>query len=347
MDIIERMNRKIYLLLLFLHPAYVVWSQIGGESTYQFLELTNSARIAALGGTQVAIRDTADLNLPFHNPALLDKGMHNMLLVNYINYFIDINYGYASYARSYENIGNLALGMHYINYGNFREATGDGELTGLTFTAAEYAFNMIYSNEYKRIGYGINLKPVLSVFESYRSFGLAADLGVYYDFQDSLTTVAVTARNLGGQITTYYQDGNREAVPFDLQAGISTRLKYAPAILSLTMQHLNHWKLGRNEDDREFTPEGIHRRDENFAKQFLRHIVIGVEILPSENFILRAGYNYQRRQELKYEEKLSTVGLSMGFGLKLKRFRFDFATSRFHLAGSSNLFSLAVNLNDL
>lgn len=341
------MNRKIYLLILFLLSAYTGWSQIGGESTYQFLELTNSARIAALGGTQVAISDTSDLNLPFHNPALLHKGMHNTLLVNYINYFIDINYGYASYARSYENIGNFALGMHYINYGDFREATGEGELTGLTFTAAEYALNMIYSNEYQRIGYGVNIKPVLSVFESYRSFGIAADLGVYYSFRDSLTSVGMTARNIGGQITTYYQDGNREPVPFDLQAGISTRLKYAPVIFSLTMQHLNNWKLARYQGEREFTPDGIHERDENFAKQVMRHAVLGIEILPTENFILRAGYNYQRRQELKYDDKLSTVGFSMGFGLRLKRFRLDFASSRFHLAGSSNLFSLAINLNDI
>ena len=53
------------------------------------------------------------------------------------------------------------------------------------------------------------------------------------------------------------------------------------------------------------------------------------------------------KQKLKFEDKLSTVGFSMGFGLRLNRFRFDFATSRFHLAGSSNLFSFAVNLNDL
>jgi len=71
-----------------------------------------------------------------------------------------------------------------------------------------------------------------------------------------------------------------------------------------------------------------------------------VEILPSDNFSIRAGYNFQRRQELKFDERLSTVGFSLGFGLKVKRFRLDFATSRFHLAGSSNLFSLAINLNE-
>ena len=338
------MKQRYFLILLFLVALFPAKAQIGGETTYQFLELTNSARIAALGGTQVAISDTSDLNLPFHNPALLHKGMENSFLINYVNYFADVNYGYASYAKSFENIGNFALGMHYINYGNFREALETGELTGNNFTAAEYALNIIYSSRYKRLNYGATLKPVFSVFESYRSFGIAADLGVSFASKDKLTNVALVGRNMGAQITTYYEDGNREPIPFDLQAGISKKLEHAPVIFLLTMQHLNHWDLSYNEELKDDIST-VFLREESFSKQFMRHVVFGVELLPSDNFTLRAGYNYQRRQELKFDEKVSTVGFSLGFGVKVKRFHFDFATSRFHLAGSSNLFSLAINLN--
>lgn len=340
------MNRKYYLVILYLVAALAGNAQIGGEKTYQFLELTNSARIAALGGTQVAIADTTDLNLPYHNPALLHEGMNNQFLINYVNYLAGINYGYASFAPRFNLKGNLAFGMHYINYGEFREATEQGELTGNFFNAAEYALNVIYSNSYKRLRYGANLKPVFSAFESYRSFGLAADLGVAYSSGDSLTHVGLVARNLGSQLTTYYDDGNREPIPFNLQAGISTRLRHAPVVFSLTMQHLTNWSLAWYEEEDEQDLESWYQRQESFAKQIMRHAVLGVEILPSDNFILRAGYNYQRRQELKYDERLSTVGFSMGFGVRIKRFSLDFATSRFHLAGSSNLFSLAVNLNE-
>jgi hypothetical protein len=340
------MNRKFYLILFCLITTFAGRAQIGGETTYQFLELTNSARIAALGGTQVALTDTGDLNLPFHNPALLHEGMNNNFLVNYVNYLADINYGYVSYAPQINLKGNLAFGMNYINYGEFKEATETGELTGNYFKAAEYALHIIYSDSYKRLRYGVNIKPVYSVFESYQSFGLAADLGITYSSKDSLTNVALVARNIGGQFTTYYADGNREAIPFNLQAGISSKLRHAPVVFSLTMQHLTHWDLAWDESEEEQTLETWYVRQESFAKQIMRHAVLGVEILPSDNFILRAGYNYQRRQELKYDEKLSTVGFSMGFGVKVKRFRLDFATSRFHLAGSSNLFSLAINLNE-
>lgn len=342
---IKELTKRTILFLILLSAVLSGRAQIGGESTYQFLELTNSARMAALGGVQNALNDSTDLNLAYQNPALLHSEMNNILLVNYVNYFADINYGYASYAISTDSIGTFALGMHYINYGDFQEATEHGELTGSNFTAAEYALNIIWSNHYKRLRYGINIKPVLSVFESYQSFGLAADAGAAFSSKDGLTVAGITARNIGGQITTYYQDGNREPIPFNLQAGISMRLKHAPLVFAVTLQNLTNWDLAWNEEDNNDITT-IFEREESFGKQFMRHMVFGVELLPSDNFTLRAGYNYQRRQELKFEDRLSTVGLSMGFGVKIKRFRLDFATSRFHLAGSSNLFSLAVNLNE-
>ncbi len=339
-------NRYILILLLFF--SIKSFGQIGGESTYQFLELTNSARVAALGGNQIAINDSSDLNLPYHNPSLLTAGMKGQFLVNYVNYFADVKYGYASYSPTLDIPGNVAFGMHYINYGKFREATEDGSLTGNTFKAAEYALNLIYSNQYKRWHYGINLKPVLSIFESYQSVGLVADLGISISSKKGLTTVAFVARNIGGQITPYYKNGHIEQVPFDLQFGVSKRLEHAPLVLFLTAQHLNHWDLANLEADKnsETDEYSFYGPTESLGKQLMRHIVFGIELLPSDNFTIRAGYNYQRRQELVFGEKNSTVGFSLGFGFKVKRFRFDFGTSRFHLAGSYNLFSMAINLSE-
>jgi len=340
------MKRKLYLFILVIFSVLTSKAQIGGESTYQFLELTNSARVAALGGSQVAIADTSDLNLPYHNPSLLHKDMSDRVLINYVNYLADVNYGYASYSRSYEGIGNFALGMHYINYGKFQEALETGELTGATFNAAEYALYMIYSNSYKRLKYGATLKPVFSVFESYRSFGIAADAGVNFISKSGYTMVAIVARNMGTQITTYYQNGDREKIPFNLEFGVSQRLKHAPVVLYATLQNMNHWDLASSDEDEEFSTETIYTYDETFLKQFMRHTVLGVEILPSKNFILRVGYNYQVRQELKFDDNVSMVGFSAGFGVRIKRFRLDYGISRFHLAGSSNLFSLSIDLND-
>ncbi len=340
------MVRKLYLIILMSISYFAAKAQIGGEYTYEFLELTNSARVAALGGTQIAIADSSDLNLPYTNPSLLHRDMSNRLQVNYVNYLADVNYGYASYAKTYEGIGNFALGMHYINYGKFDEALETGELTGSTFNAAEYALYMMYSNSYQRLNYGVTLKPIFSAFESYRSFGIAADAGVNFTSKSGFTTVAMVARNIGTQITTYYEDGDREKIPFNLEMGVSQRLKHAPVVFYATLQNLNHWDLASSDEEEEFDTETIYSYEESFTKQFMRHTVLGLEVLPSQNFIIRVGYNYQRRQELKYDDKASTVGFSAGFGVKIKRFRLDYGISRFHLAGSSNLFSFSINLND-
>ncbi len=71
------MRRAVIItLVLLVHMA--TFAQKGGESTYSFLGLTNSARVAALGGEAVSLMDD-DINLVFHNPALLSPGMHNNL----------------------------------------------------------------------------------------------------------------------------------------------------------------------------------------------------------------------------------------------------------------------------
>ncbi len=338
------MRKLIFLITLtaFCYPK--AFAQLGGENTYDFLNLTNSARMAALGGNQVALNDSLDLNLSYNNPSLLNVNMRNMLSVNYVDYFAGVNYGYAAYSFGTPLPGNFAVGMHYINYGKFIEALPNGEKTGATFNAAEYALNIIYSNSYKQFTYGINLKPILSSFESYQSVGFAADLGISYFSKNQNTVTALVARNIGTQITTYYDGAERESIPFDLQFGISQKLQHAPIRFAATLQHLQKWDLAKPAEDNTGTST-IYKED-NFTKKFMRHMVFGVELLPSPNFTIRAGYNYQLRQEMKLDEKMSTVGFSWGFGFRISRFQVSYGSARYHLAGSSNLISIALKLNE-
>ena len=366
------MRKYFILIVLHILVSQLAFSQIGGEYTYDFLNLTNSARMAALGGNQVALNDSLDLNVSFNNPSLLSSGTKNMLALNYVDYFAGINYGYASYSFKTPFPGNFAMGMHYINYGKFIEALPSGERTGATFNAAEYALNIIWSNEFKwgeiqkksvlpdstskvypdsitvpgqrRLAYGINLKPILSSFESYQSIGIAADLGVSYISRNGQTVAALVARNIGSQITTYYDGANRESIPFDLQFGISKKLLHAPIRFAATMQHLQKWNLAKPVEDK--TGAITTYTEEKFTQKFMRHLVLGIELLPSSNFTIRAGYNHQIRQELRLDEKMSTVGFSWGFGVRISRFQFSYGSGRYHLAGSSNLISVAINLNE-
>lgn len=323
-------------------------AQKGGESTYSFLGLTNAARVAALGGEVVSLMDD-DLNMVFHNPSLLSAGMHSHLTLNYVNYFAGVNYGYAAYSHHREGIGSFAAGMHYVNYGIFDRTDELGQPLG-TFRASEYALNLFFSRQLidTFLTAGINVKPIFSSFEQYTSTGLAVDLGLTYHFPQSLTTVALVARNLGTQITTY--TGISEKLPFEIQAGITQGLAHAPFRFTLTFQHLERWDLTYEKPDREgLTGQGdpVQRSSfDIFGDKLMRHVVVGVEFLLGENFHVDLGYNYKRRQEMKVTARPGMVGFSFGFGFRISKFHISFGRASYHLAGGTNHFSLTTNLSE-
>lgn len=341
---------KYFLLFISILILSGARAQFGGNSTYDFLNLTSSARVNALGGNQVGLIDSMELSLSYYNPAMLMPGSSNTLSINYIDYLGDIRYGYASYAHSFNNIGTFSTGIQYINYGTFKEATPDGELTGRTFKASDYALNLLYSkNVWDNFTAGVNLKPIYSVYESYTSFGIAADLGVSYIDSSGNFSAGIVAKNMGAQLTTYVVNGDREPLPFDLQAGFAQRLAHAPFRFNVTLQHLTNWKLTDYStwtyDHREDDYLGIGRSDD-IVKQFMRHVILGIEFIPTKNFIVGVGYNFQRRWSLSLADNPASVGLSAGFTVKVSKFRVSYALASYHVSGPSNIFSVSTNLSE-
>lgn len=332
------------MLLVFFQAGL---AQKGGESTYSFLGLTNSARVAALGGEVVSLLDD-DINLVFHNPALLSPGMHNNLSLNYVNYFAGVNYGYASYAYSLENVGNLAAGMHYVNYGTFDHTDELGELQG-TFRASEYALNLFYSRYLldSALTAGVNLKPIFSSLEQYTSFGLAVDLGLSYHFKNSLTTVGLVLKNMGAQLSSY--TSTREPLPFEIQAGITQGLAHAPFRFTVTFQHLERWDLSYSLEEEELSFSGSDERTsgfDSFGDKLMRHVILSTEFLIGKNFHVEVGYNYKRRKEMVVSSRAGMVGFSAGFGFRVSKFHFSFGRASYHLAGGTSHFSLTTNLSE-
>ena len=346
------MKRTILILLFLAGITASSFAQIGGHYTYAFLNLTNSARVASLGGKSVSLYGD-DLNLPFHNPSLLNPSMDQHIVLNYVGYFAGIKYGYASYARDYGDKGTFAVGMHYSNYGTFTAANETGIITG-EFRAAEYALNLIYSRRIDSMfRVGVNVKPIYSNLETYNSLGLAADVGITYFNPDRLFAAALVLKNMGTQLIKYYGGAERENMPFEIQAGVSQKLLHAPFRFSLTLQHLQRFDLTYEstvDNSNIYDPlngtEISKNKAEVFGDKLLRHAIIGMEFLPGENFYVNLGYNYQRRQELKVPVRTGMVGFSWGFGMKINKYRFSYGRASYHLAGASNHFSLVVNLSE-
>lgn len=341
------MIRGFFIMLILLLLFQAGMAQKGGESTYSFLGLTNSARVAALGGDVVSLLDD-DINTVFHNPALLTPGMHNHLALNYVNYFAGVNYGYASYAYSVKDVGNFAAGMHYVNYGTFDRTDELGELQG-TFRASEYALNLFYSRSIldSALTAGVNLKPIFSSLEQYTSFGLAVDLGITYHFSSSLTTVGIVLKNMGAQISSFTDQ--REPLPFEIQAGVTQALAHAPFRFTITFQHLERWDLTYSLEDDDLSFSGDEEEKSGFdvfADKLMRHVILSTEFLIGKNFHVDVGYNYKRRKEMVVGAKPGMVGFSAGFGFRVSKFHFSFGRASYHLAGGTSHFSLTTNLSE-
>lgn len=349
----NRLNLIIRIFIPVLAAALInsipvrVYGQAGGRA-YQFLEMNSSARVAGIGGIAAATSDD-DLDFVFHNPSLLTDVMHHKLALNYVNYYAGINYGYAAFAARMKGKGMFAGGIHYLNYGKFEGADESGNLTG-TFRAADYSVNLSYARPLdSSFTAGFTVKSVYSDLESYHSTALAFDIGISYTSRDKLFSAGLVVRNAGIQMSKYYPFGDREPMPFNIAAGISQGLRYAPLKFFITAEHLEKWDLTWNttaDETAYYTGTQDDGKFDIFVDRFMRHVSAGAEIYPVRNLTFRIGYNYRKRQELKVSSKPGMVGFSWGAGVQLSRFRIDYGRSVWHLAGGVNYFSLSLNIDE-
>lgn len=345
--------RLLFLLLSALFISSQSFAQIGGDNTYEFLNLNTSARVASLGGNQIAVKDN-DPFLGGENPSLLNESMTNKLAFSYVDYLADVSYGYFSFTRHFDSVGTFNLGVKYVDYGEFIETDAGGNELG-TFGAGEYAFVLGYGRDLdSNFSIGANIKTIYSSLYDYTSIGLAADLGLTYYNPKRELTLALLGKNMGTQIQSY-TDLTEEELPFEIQMGISKRLAKVPLRLSLIAQHLQQWDLTYTnpaqevEEDNILNDQSDNQQEKNkdgFLENFARHMIFNAEFLITENVNIRFGYNYLRRTELKIDEKLGTVGISWGLGFRISRFHLSYARSAFHQAGATNTFSISTRLSD-
>lgn len=347
------MKKSIIFTLSLILPVILsqqAFAQVGGKGTYQFLNLPNSARVASMGGNFLVINDD-DITLTLANPSLINENMHNQLGLSFVEYFSDINYGFAQYSRTFEKVGSFVGTMQYIDYGQFQEANEAGVQSGY-FNAGEFALNVGWGRKLTpRWAIGSNFKMVYSSLESYNSFGLGVDVAGSYFSKDELFDASLIFRNIGYQVVAY-TSGNHEPLPFEIQAGLSKEFKHLPFRISALLTHLEKWDVRYEStvnpaggiDPVTGEPNDISGVDE-FADNLMRHIVIGAELKIAKVLSLRAGYNYGRRQEMKVPDKLSTVGFSWGFGIRVKQFNFSYARSAYHVVGSPNFITMMVDMD--
>jgi len=342
---------KLILFIAALCQCLIIQqarAQTGGNTVYNFLNLVPNARIAALGGYAPSVRDH-DLNIGLINPAFLNKEMHQQLTLNYLNYNAGINYGMVGYGYHHQKYGTFSAGMQYINYGKFIEADETSLQTG-TFTGGEYAFNIGWGKQIDSVfTVGANLKPIYSSIANYNSFGLGLDIAGAFIHPNKLFTASFLARNIGAQLNTYVPK-NREALPLNVEIGLTQKLKHVPLRFNLIATNLQHYKLtyidSVNETQIDPVTNQILPPKKKIGENILRHFVIGAEFLITKNLNLRFSYNYNRRKDLVVASRTGLSGFAIGAGIKVSKFVIGYSHSFYHLAGGTDLISLSMNFNE-
>ena len=345
-------HRYLIWTLLLMAGMLHTQAQTGGRYVYNFLNLNYSSRVMALGGNLISVRDDNPA-LILMNPSSISERQHNTLSVNYTDYFTHSSAMSAVYSHTFPKAGSFAIGVQALAYGSFRGADETGIETG-RFNAGDYALVIGWGRELSpHFSVGANLKTIFSHYGPYFSSGMAVDLaGSYFNDENNLS-LTLLAKNIGLQLSAY-APGNREALPFDLQFALSQRLKHVPIRYHITLHSLYRWNMNHYGYDNPFMETDAITGElqypskvAQFADNFFRHFVFGIEIEPIKYFSIQVAYNHNIHQEMKVLSRKSMAGFSYGFQLNIKGIRFGFSRLHYAVGATPNCFDFAFNFDEL
>ena len=339
-----------------------------GRSAFSFMSLPVSAHINALGGSNVSLSD-GDISLAMCNPALLHEKSHMMLQLNYSYYLPGTMFGSALFAHNFgrskiekpfagdgepDKPNHFAVGFHYLDYGRMKYADEQGNLTGGSFGARDILIDVMYARQLgKLFRVGVTLKPVYSIYESYSSFALGADVGAHFITPDSTFQMGLVLQNIGWQLKSFYssEDGSpKEMLPLNLQLGLTYHIKHTPLRLHVQIHNMQTWylKYEWTSKDKSLTTGDALSHDVPWYDMMFRHTIFSLEIVPkSERFYVALSYNHRRRAELQLVDQRSLAGLALGAGVRIKQAHIDFAISQMTKSNFSYQVGLTLDINSL
>lgn len=316
---------------------------LGGNTVFNFLNLPNTPQLTALGGINIS-KISDDIGMAAYNPALLKPSMHTQMNAVFNSFFAgikvyDLSLGY----RSEKLNTNFLWSLNYFNYGSIQQTDAAGNIYG-SLRPVDWSMQVSASRKYmEKWNYGATIKFINSNYGLYRSNGIAMDVGVLYNDSAKLFSAAVLAKNMGFQLKKYYGTDAQD-IPFDLEIGLTKRLRNAPLGFSFTAQHLQQFDIRYSDtsyNNENGFPNGSSSKI-SFDKIF-RHFVFATDIYLGDKVEVSAGYNYLRRQELNIGNSGNGLnGFSLGVGVLLKKIQIRYALASYE--GNTTYSQLGLNL---
>ena len=195
-------KRYISIFIAAVLSVLALWGQ-DGTTAYEFLGVSASSHVYALGGTNITVIDD-DVNLIDQNPGLLGPEYEMQAGLNYMRYLGGSNFMGARFAAPAGERAAWAVGVQYFGYGSIDGYDEQGNATGASFSPSDIAFSGTFAHDITdRWRGGITLKFIHSSYEIYKALAICADLGVNYYDPDRDLSFSVVLKNLGGQVKRF------------------------------------------------------------------------------------------------------------------------------------------------
>jgi len=296
----------ILMLGIFLLNNFSIAGASSGTAGYEFLRTHLGARPSAMAGAFVSM--PGDIHAIYFNPAGLAPIANRLASATYLNHVLDFNSGFIAYTQPIRRLGQLGIGINYMNYGDFEQTDERGNRLG-SFGAGSFAIQSALGRSItENLMAGISAKFVYSAIDEYTATAIAFDLGLIYKlpFIEDMN-VGIGIFNAGATINAFMD--HKDPLPLNFVVGFSKKLAHLPLEYCLAANKYS-------DDDIQFSAGG--------------------EFTLSEGVYLRIGYNSLGRDMKIGADGDKFAGISLGLGFQWHQMLFDYGLSSFGAIGYLN-----------
>ena len=297
--------KKVILILSIFLLAMSVSAEVSkvGTAGAQFLKIGVGSRYQGMG--EAAVATANDVYAAYWNPAgLVDIEKGGISFTN-VNWVLDVNLNYVSFAKRFEDVGVFGVSATVLSMADQEITTFDEQTgTGSFYSANSWAVGLSYARYLTaQFAFGSTFKILGERIYNEKSAGFAVDFGTLFYTGFHSLRMGMSISNMGPELRF---DGPDLDVPYDARDGqgnnsaVGARLKTSPYDLPLVFRVGLAYDFDMGPQSMLTVSSEIRHPSDHDQQGAL-----GAEFSFDEQFFARAGY------KINYDEE----GLTFGAGL--------------------------------